>query len=336
MKPILLILSLLLGSAFVHAGAIDSLNLSDLKPGKNKVSFVSKGVEIVGDLYVPEGFDTDKTYNTIVMTPPFPQVKDQTLGNYGPKFAEKGYVALAFDYSSKGESGSYQEGFRNDDDMPRKWEDLRNGISFLKSQPFVDRLFGTAICGGANIMSSTIITDLRVEAFASVSGMLATDTISFSDKEAFKQRVKAANDARQEMFESGEGIVRDYFGYDDPSNYADTAGMPLGVIEGFDYYGTPRGGTATHPNFSNAILANVDESAILNLGEHYADKMIQPFVGIVGSEAETAPFTKTYYDKVTSEKEYHVVEGASHVSLYDNPEHVDQAVNIITDFFSKH
>ena len=335
MKPIkfVMILSLLFGSFAVNAGSAD---VSDLKPGKNKVSFMSKGVKIVGDLYVPEGFDENKTYQTIVMTPPYPQVKDQTLGNYGPEFAERGYLALAFDYSSKGESGSYQEGFRNDDDMPRKWEDLRNGISFLKSKPYVDRLFGVGICGGGNIMSSTIITDLRVEAFASVSGMMATDMVNVGDREVFKQRVKAANDARQKMYESGEPILLDTFGYDDPSNYENTEGMPRGVVEGFDYYGTERGGKATYPNFSNAILANIGETSTLNLGEHYADKMIQPYVGIVGSEAETAPFTKAYYDKVTSDKEYHEIEGASHVSLYDNPTQVDQAVNIITDFFSKH
>ena len=34
--------------------------------------------------------------------------------------------------------------------------------------------------------------------------------------------------------------------------------------------------------------------------------------------------------------EYHVIEGASHVSIYDNPEQVDQAVSIITDFLRKH
>ena len=33
----------------------------NLQPGKNKVTFKSFGVDLVGDLYLPEGFDENKT-----------------------------------------------------------------------------------------------------------------------------------------------------------------------------------------------------------------------------------------------------------------------------------
>lgn len=300
-----------------------------------KVAFKSKGITLVGVLHLPSDFDSTKKYNGIVMTPPFPQVKDQAISNYAPRFAEKGYVALVFDYNTKGESDSYQEGFRNDDDMPRKWEDLRNAISFIKSQPFVNRLFGVGFCGGGNIMSSTIITDLRVEAFASVSAMLATDMVQFANKKAFKQMVTAANEARQKMFETGKPAEADYFGYTDPG-YLKNPDLSPEQIEGYDYYGTKRGGTERYPNYSNVLLSNVNESGLLNLGEQYADKLLQPYCAIVGSEARTAICTKGFYDKVTSEKEYHEIEGASHVGLYDKPEYIEQVVNIIDAFFEKH
>ena len=301
-----------------------------------KVTFKSKGINLVGVLYLPSDFDSTKKYNAIVMTPPFPQVKDQAISNYAPRFAEKGYVALVFDYNTKGESDSYQEGFRNDDDMPRKWEDLRNAISFIKSQPFVNRLFGVGFCGGGNIMSSTIITDLRVEAFASVSAMLATDMIQFADKEAFRQMVTAANEARQKMFETGKPVEADYFGYTDPDYLMKNTDLSPAQIEGYDYYGTKRGGTERYPNYGNVLLSNVNESGLLNLGEQYADKMLQPYCAIVGSEAETAICTKLFYDKVTSKKEYHEIDGASHVDLYDKVEFIDQVVDKVVAFFHKH
>lgn len=307
-----------------------------LSPDANRISFRSKGITLIGVLYLPADFDPNSTYEGVVMTPPFPQVKDQVLGNYGPRMAERGYVALAFDYSSKGESESYQPGFRNDDDMPRKWEDLRNAISYLGSLSFVGAINGLAFCGGGNIMSSTIITDLRVKAFASVSGMLATDMLQFGDMAAYKAKIRAANAARQQMFETGEPVSHDYFGYEDPEFLDKHAGAPADMLEGYDFYGTKRGGTETYPNYTNVLLSNVDESASLNLGEHYADRMLQPYCAIVGSEAGTAICSKMYFDRVTSEKEFHEIPGASHVGLYDVPEHMARVVEIVDTFFRKH
>lgn len=301
-----------------------------------KITFNSKGIKIVGKLYLPADFDPSKIYEGIVMTPPFPQVKDQVLGNYGPRMAERGYVALSFDWNSKGESDTYQEGFRDDENIPRKFEDLRNAISYLRSLPFVGEINGLGFCGGGGIMASTIISDMRVKAFASVSAMLATDMITFGDKNAYIARIKAANDARQKMFETGQAMNRDVFGYTDPDFLKKNVGAPAGVLEGYDYYGTARGGKPTYPNFTNEILADIDETTALNLGEHYADKLVQPFCGIVGSEAETALCTNVYYDLVTSEKEFHEIPGASHVGLYDVPENMAQVVDIVDAFFKKH
>lgn len=305
---------------------------------KKVINFHSKSVKVVGDLYTPADFDESKKYSAIVMTPPFPQVRNQALANYGPKFAEAGYVALAFDYVSKGDSDSYTEGFRNDDDFPLKWEALRNAISFLGAQNFVDtnNIFGFGMCGGGNIMSSTIITDLRVKAYATVSAMMATDMIQFADKEAFKALVTAANEARQKTFETGEPVQHDFFGYTDPDFLEKNPGLAGGQLEGYDYYGTARGGTETHPNFSNVLMSHANETAVLNLGEHYADKIVQPYCGIVGELAETRICTDAFYAKVTAEKELHEIAGASHVALYDKPEYVKQVADIVTTFFGKH
>ena len=47
-----------------------------MKAGINKVTFKSFGVELVGDLYLPEDFDENKKYKAIVGASPFPQVKE--------------------------------------------------------------------------------------------------------------------------------------------------------------------------------------------------------------------------------------------------------------------
>lgn len=306
--------------------------------GIEKVSFHSKGVKIVGNLYLPENTDVSQQHRAIVMAPPFPQIKDQALANYGPRLAKAGFVALSFDYVSKGESESYTEGFRNDDDFPLKWEALRNAISFLCSRPFVDaeKVFALGMCGGGNIVSSVAITDLRIKAFASVSGMMATDMFHFASMDNFKAMVSAANKARQEMFDTGKPVQADYFGYTDPDFLKNNPNLGEGQREGYEYYGTARGGTETHPSYSNILLASVNETAVLNLGEHYADKFIQPYCGIVGEKADTRIATEAFYEKYKSTKEFHEIPGASHVALYDKPEYVDQVVTKLVNFYTKH
>ncbi|MCT4611646.1 MAG: hypothetical protein N4A70_20835 [Pelagimonas sp.] len=43
-----------------------------LTAGKNSVTFKSYGVDLAGDLYLPEGFDASKKYKAIVGASPFP------------------------------------------------------------------------------------------------------------------------------------------------------------------------------------------------------------------------------------------------------------------------
>ena len=69
-----------------------------LTAGKNAVTFKSFGVDLTGDLYLPEGFDPSKTYKAIVGASPFPQVRGQIPATYGPEMAARGFIYLGFDY----------------------------------------------------------------------------------------------------------------------------------------------------------------------------------------------------------------------------------------------
>lgn len=83
-------------------------------------------------------------------------------------------------------------------------------------------------------------------------------------------------------------------------------------------------------------MSSVNETALLNLGEHYADKFVQPYCGIVGENADTRIATEVFYEKVTSPKELHKIPGATHVSLYDHPDQIQQVVDKLTAFYSTH
>ena len=62
----------------------------------------------------------------------------------------------------------------------------------------------------------------------------------------------------------------------------------------------------------------------------------RPILLIVGSLADTIFFSKEAYEIAKEPKELFVVEGATHVDLYDKPQYVDQAVAKLAEFFGKY
>lgn len=69
------------------------------------MTFQNRGIEIVGNLHVPSGFDDNETYAAIVLATPGSSVKEQIGGFYAERLAQRGFVALTFDPSYQGESG---------------------------------------------------------------------------------------------------------------------------------------------------------------------------------------------------------------------------------------
>jgi len=86
------------------------------------------------------------------------------------------------------------------------------------------------------------------------------------------------------------------------------------------------------------------EAPMLADATTYAPYIYTPYLGIVGSKAmdpasgalATGPLTKTFYDQASEPKSFVEIEGASHVDLYDIDEHVDQAVEVMDEFFQTH
>ena len=61
--------------------------------------------------------------------------------------------------------------------------------------------------------------------------------------------------------------------------------------------------------------------------------LTQPILLIAGSKADTKFFSDMAYHLAKSKKELFIVEGATHIALYDKPEYVDQIVPKLVDFF---
>ena len=81
-----------------------AMNTDNLKPGKNRITFQSEGLTLVGDLYIPQGYEAGQSYPGLVVGGSWTTVKEQMAGLYAEKMAENGFVALAFDHANYGES----------------------------------------------------------------------------------------------------------------------------------------------------------------------------------------------------------------------------------------
>jgi uncharacterized protein len=126
------------------------------------VKFKSGGMNCAGDLYLPPGFSSSRSYPGLVVGHGTAQTK-KSLVNQGEFFSQAGYVVLAIDYRTFGES----EGEPRGQLFPLvQVEDFRNGVSFLQRAPGVNRerigIWGTSNSGGTVIYAAAV--DPRIKA----------------------------------------------------------------------------------------------------------------------------------------------------------------------------
>lgn len=304
-----------------------------------QVTFKSFGVDLVGNLYVPAGFDVNKKYKAILGASPFPQVKEQVLATYGAEMAERGFIFLGFDYLGMGDSPSLPGEYMQSRYMFRLIENTWDAVSFLSSLPYVDEIYGLGVCQGGSIIASSAVTDHRIKKMALVSGMMAADAFQWTDKATVHQMIAAANDSKQKMFETGKADYVAPFGLNDEQSkeeFVGEAAFPEMAGETYDYYGRDgyRGPVAVE-NFTNIHVADQPMQSLFSLCEHYADKIVQPTLVVYGQDAPTAICSTAFIEKLTNEHEVLALGKFSHVDFYYKPEAVTLSANAVASFFNK-
>jgi fermentation-respiration switch protein FrsA (DUF1100 family) len=298
---------------------------------KSDVSFTSSGVNLAGHLYLPETPGAGPR-PAIVVSHPGTGVKEQTAGLYARLLSERGFVALTFDAAFQGESGGEPRGL---EDPAHRVEDIKAAVSYLTTRPEVevDNIGVLGICASGGYALTAAAGDHRVKAVATVSGVdiarqfrLGAD--GTQDPAVFQGMLDAAAAARNAEAR-GEGVQSlPLF----PETAEQAAAMGGGhVVDGFDYYCTPRG---MHPRSARMFTwSSVDRMATFDAFAAVPLIGQRPLLLIVGREAVTAWMAVEAYQKAVGPKEIVWVEGASHVDLYDKPQYVGPAVDKLTDFY---
>jgi hypothetical protein len=312
-----------------------SRNGDEFNTVRTNVTFKSNGLNVAGHLYTPDDFKAGEKRPAIVISHPFGGVKEQTAGIYAGKLVKKGFITLAFDASYQGESEGHP---RHLEDPFARAEDIKSAVSFLSTSEHVDAecIGALGICASGGYVPYVASTERRIKAVATVSGadmgaLFREGLGGGGSEETLKQMLEAAGKDRTAQAQGKPPRLEHVV----PNTPAEIRkGTPALYAEGTDYYRTPR---AQHTNSQNwFVFSAVDKIAAYSSYALVHLISPHPLLMIAGSKADTLYFSKLAIEKAKEPKELFVIEGASHIDLYDKEEFVRPAVEKLNGFFKKY
>ena len=304
---------------------------NNLKPGENKVFFDSGGKKLAGLLYLPPDYQEGQKHPGIVVTRPASGVKEQTAGLYAQKFAEKGFVTLAFDPKGYGNS----EGRPQVEDPFSIISDTKNAVTYVESLSVVDayNIFNAGICMGAGYATYAASEDDRIKGTAAISPYL-TGHIDYPKAYGGETVVKIMFGLLRPLTNLGVNI---YFPAI-PLSWWMRLMPTLPVQHGMMQYYAP-GTPGDVPNWKNKINAHKADNFIFKYNPFDATKKYNKkfyFMAYADGGYSTDLIQK-YYDEVEVEdKELFIGQDATHFDLYYKPEYIDPIVEKIASLFGKY
>ncbi|HIY93583.1 alpha/beta hydrolase [Companilactobacillus sp. HBUAS56275] len=293
---------------------------------KNRFGFI-----LAGHLYLPLNFDSNKQYPAIVISGPFGAVKEQSSGLYAQTLAEKGFVTVAFDQSTTGESSGSVRNVASPDIFV---EDFSAAVDFIGLQKFVDRerIGAIGICGlGSHVLTAASI-DVRIKAVATSVMYDMSDSMwmGLNNSKTEKQREIEKQALAQQRWEDAEkgvpatGLHELPFDENDKPIQSDTlfpenlpANADSVTKEFFNYYR----GRAFHPRSVNSASAWTATTPLsyynFHLQAHIETISPRPVLIVTGEKAHSRYMAEESYNRLKDPKELVIVPGATHTDLYD-------------------
>ncbi len=290
------------------------------------------GITMAATINFPAGFDESKTYPAVVVSHPGGGVKEQAAGLYAQKLAEAGLITIAFDRSYQGASTGEPRQLEN---PFVSTEDVSAVVDYLTTLPYVDsgRIGAMGVCAGAGYSANAAINDRRIKAL----GMVSAVNIGQMFRNGWENNVSDADAVGYLDFgasaRTGDAATGQYTVIPlAPLKEEDAPNEEL--REAWEYYHTER---CAHPNAPGYALARNLSQIITYDAYHKAEAFLtQPILAVAGSVAGSKWMSEDLMARAAStDKTLHVIEGANHMSLYDVPEYVDQAVAQLGEFFNR-
>jgi fermentation-respiration switch protein FrsA (DUF1100 family) len=296
---------------------------------RRDVTFASQGVDCAGWLFVPDELAEGQQAPAIVMANAFSATKEIYLSNHAERFAAAGFVVLAFDYRTFGDSA----GEPRCQVFPHEQvDDLRNAISWLGTQPEVDATkigaWGVSVGGGHVMFLSAF--DKRIKAVVAMIPAINQweNFLTAMPKDAFFGFLGMLTADRQARYTSGQ------------VNYMQLVAPPgeMGMMpnEAYEFYTKAQQTVA--PKWENRVtmeslekFAEYDPTGPIHLVSP------TPLLMIVAEQDQIIPATlaQAAYERAGEPKELLML-ACQHTDVYNVEPWLSQSADAATNWFTTH
>jgi len=291
-----------------------------------KVTFKSSGLELVGNLYLPLNYEEGKKYPAVPILGPMTFAKEQAPTEYAKRFAERGYIALAFDPRFRGESAGLP---RELEDPMAKVEDAKSAAKYLASLPMVndEQIVGFAVCQGSSEMLRAVSEDDIFKGLVTVAGHYRdrdADIQWMGTVEALEERIAEGKVALKTYEQTGEVIkvpAVDETRID--------VGMPGKFV--YDWYiqWAEKGiWTNNYPKMSDALLLEYESFSA-------AKELDKPYLMIHSDNSFLPDAAKRHFESVpATNKKLQWEDQTGHFQYYDDPKILDRTANQAIEWYN--
>lgn len=305
---------------------------------KTQVEFDNRGNTLRGDLRVPATHAAGEAGPAVVVVTPGSSTKGQIARNYARRLSASGFATIAFDPSYQGESDGEP---RDLEDPAVRIEDVRCAVDFLSTRPEIDidRLGVLGVCAGAGFAVATSMVEHRFKAVGVVTPVnqgRQRRQGGGRDPRGVTAALEAVG-AQRTAEARGAAARRDPWIPETPEQALQAGVTDVDTLDAVGYYGTARGHDVHRSNrmvfTSTALLIGFDAFHLVD------ELLVQPLQVVVGGRrGSTGQYDNglLLWEKARTKEPMMIVEGAGHYDLYDNPEHVGQAVAQLAEFYSHH
>lgn len=305
---------------------LKSANTGDIPVTTQRVAFESAGVVLAGTLYLPADFTSNRTYPAAVVTGSWTTVKEQMAAVYARKLAERGLVALVFDFRNYGE----RDGEPRNYESPRlKTQDIGQAAAYLASLPFIDstRIGGLAVCASSGYMAQATVDGTPIRRLTFVAPWLHDEQLVhdvYGGEEGVSKRLAQSREARTQY--ERDGTVR----------YVPTISEtdPEAAMHGpFDYYLDPDRGAI--PEWESRFAVMSGEEWLTYRPIPLATRLQVPVL-IVHSRAAAIPMgAERFHALLPGEKRIVWIEQPTPFDFYDQEPYTTDAADLAANWFTR-
>lgn len=305
-----------------------------LKAGKNKVEFSSEGKTLVGDLYLPKNFDSQKEYKTVIVNGSWTTVKEQMAGTYAQKLADDGFIALAFDYRSYGES---QGDIRYYESPQNKIKDINNAADFLSTLANVKKdgigVFG--VCAGAGYALDSATTNPKIKAVVTAASWLHDGEavkLFYGGEEGVQAKINQAQKAKENFAKTSEVAYIPTISTTDKS---------AAMYGNFDYYLNKNRGAIDQWSADKFAVMSWEDWLTYNPTLN-AKNLDKPTLMIHSDGAVLPQYTKKYFNELKAKDKKLIwldteLQSPMHqFKFYDNEKEINTVSKNASDWFNKY